>query len=241
MEAASEEESSADGCSEMGEYEQLIEQLEGAASGMSNDSLPIAHLHGTVRIQNEIARPHGLHPDIQVIVSEVIRRGPAGTHQHRSMAMQSARLLSEQTLDHDMTLLSDIDPRIRKVLNTTGDSGAHPAFLQQMLVDYGHGQMDIVQSLLQGFPLVGSIPVEASAKPITVAKASMSFDDLRCRAQRLTSRAVAKQRTQLRSRSIEMCREKSFSKPLTTLLQVESLNGSPSTSIRWRHPLGGLE
>ena len=198
LDAGSEEESEADVDSEEDEYSQLLGQLEGSAPGMSKDRLPYAHLCGIRQIQDSILRPHALPPDLQEVTSEIQRLGPAGAHLHRSMAMQSARSLSKRSLSQDNSLLCGVDPRVRKVLDAAGDSGAHPEFFRQLLEKYGYKQMQIVQALLGGFPLVGVIPAESSVRPFAVTKSTATKEDLQCMAPKLTAKAIAKQQRQSR-------------------------------------------
>ena len=103
-------------------------------------------------------------------------------------AMLWARSLGEQSVGQDNVVLGGIDPNIRQVLDAAGNSGAHPAFLEQMLCQYGYDQSGVVRDLLGGVPLVGPIPVESSAKRFDVVMPNISDDELRCAASTLTAK-----------------------------------------------------
>ena len=62
-----------------------------------------------------------------------------------------------------------------------------------MLEKYEYGEVSIVKCLLQGFPPVGRIPVESSAKPVTVRMSPISFERLQQLTPSLARRALAKQ------------------------------------------------
>ena len=190
------EESAAEVDSDEGEYDSMIRQLDESHPDLSKEALPLHHLHGMLRIQDCVTRPPVLPADLQAVASEVKRRGPTGSHQHRLQAMQSARALSATTVGQDQAVLSRIDPNIKKVLDAAGDSGAHPAFFQQMLMESGYNQVGVVRDLLEGFPLIGQIPVESSARRVDVAVATISVQELQSMAPNLTAKAIARQRAQ---------------------------------------------
>ena len=121
------EESGAEGDSDGGEYDLLVERLKDSVTSLPAD-LPFQHLHEVLGIRDNITRPHKLPPDLQCIVSAVRRLGPIGSHRHRLQAMASARSLSERALGQDIIVSSGLDSMARQVLDAAGDGGAHPAF-----------------------------------------------------------------------------------------------------------------
>ena len=77
-----------------------------------------------------------------------------------------ARALSEQSIGQDHTVLNGIGLDVSEVLDDVGTSGAHPAFLQQMLVGYGYDQSVVARDLLGGCPLILLSLVESSTTRI---------------------------------------------------------------------------
>ena len=92
--------------------------------------------------------------------------GPQGAHELRVANMEMLSELAAASVVSDAQLLQQAPHTVKGVLKHAGDSGPHLAFLNQALRISGYSQREaLMHSLVNGFQIVGLIPVEESSKP----------------------------------------------------------------------------
>ena len=103
---------------------------------------------------------------------------PSVVLSHRRAFVERVRSLrSSIEVDHQRSL-SNIPPHCRSVLRSISDRGASPMLLQILLTEVQYPDLQVCSDLLNGFPLVGDIPVNHLAQPGTVQSASLDAASL---------------------------------------------------------------
>ena len=94
--------------------------------------------------------------------------------------MERLEALAIECQASDAQVFASLHPDIQRVLESAGPSGAHLHFLRLLLEESSYEQREaIMHDITHGFPLIGDIPVEASAKPKEVQQATNSPSDLK--------------------------------------------------------------
>ena len=88
--------------------------------------------------------------------------------------------LAIECMPKDLQVFNSLHPDLQYVLQSAGPSGAHLHFLRLLLEESSYDQREaIMHDIMHGFPLIGNIPVEASAKPKEVQAATNHPSDLK--------------------------------------------------------------
>ena len=104
--------------------------------------------------------------DIILAAKELAALGPQGAHELRVANMKMLSDLAAASVVADAQLLQQAPHTVKGVLKHAGESGPHLAFLNQALRISGYSQREaLMHSLVNGFQIVGLIPVEESSKP----------------------------------------------------------------------------
>ena len=116
--------------------------------------------------------------------------GPSGVKAERDSAFQS--FLSQASLlrSQSTAWLASAPLHVRQVLNAASPKGGHPALLHWCLQQIKWHDADLITDLLDGFPLVGHIPVDSSARLKTVRSPKLTVDELLDKVESLRSRAL---------------------------------------------------
>ena len=85
--------------------------------------------------------------------------------------MERLKSIRESLLAKDAEVAGGLHESVQPVRKSAGDDGSHLAFLEHCLRETGYNQSDeLLEDLKRGFPLVGRMPVEQSAKPRWIHK-----------------------------------------------------------------------
>jgi hypothetical protein len=119
--------------------------------------------------------------------------------EHLSAAIRCSESLTA-TLSPHLSLISCVDKivalgpvslsKCKVSWQSAGPFGSHPARLRCFLEKISYTDVEVVDDLLQGFPLIGDIPIDPAAPFKKVRSSSMNVEQLRA-AGRLKVQALA--------------------------------------------------
>ena len=148
------------------------------------------------RLAEEFAQDLCVRPrapgDLDSVARQVAYLGVEGLHLRRLAAMGNMLSLAAELQAASDAALREAPAHLQQVLRATSPSGAHPALLQDLLQEFRWHDLDFVQDLLRGFPLVGNVPVDTHAPEAPVRGATLTSRQLLAHAPTLAPYLLAR-------------------------------------------------
>ncbi|CAE8619818.1 unnamed protein product [Polarella glacialis] len=122
-----------------------------------------SHLKTAKGRSEDIAAPATPGKSIVRCVDRISALGIEGLVTHRRQHLHDLRRMSIELRPESDLLLSAAPEHVRNVLGSAGILGSHPALLKWCLEKIQHPDLDLVEDLLRGFPLIGELPIDPRA------------------------------------------------------------------------------
>ena len=157
------------------------------------EDLPKEHLKSIISKIDELTANEPIPEDLLDVVKEMIKLGPDNIGHERQRRFDHAMNLAKESRGESREIDRTLHDDVRTVLEQAGKEGHNLAFLKHILNHYGYDQTDsILQSLTNGFRLVGKILVESSVakNPKEISRIEHSQEDIESMAQKITDEAI---------------------------------------------------
>ena len=171
-------------------YKDLLNDLKEQSADLDKYRSQQAHVQTILNNIDQLTEPDPIPDNLIKIVNEIIELGPNRCSEERKKRFDHAMELSKATRRQSQIIDGELHENVRAVLRQAGSKGQHLAFLRSILDHYKYDQTDeIVHSLIEGFPLIGEIPVERSASEKVICEPTITPDQLETEAQEITTTA----------------------------------------------------
>ena len=148
-----------------------------------------AHLLEAQRQFSQITAPPSSPPSVRKTAHHLASLKPPDAISLRASNMALLREKSRELRSASDAMLASAPAHVQAVLSSAGSMGSHIALLQWCLKEIGWHDDSLIHDLLNGFPLLGEVPVDSRCPHRHVRKATMSQSDLAASAPDISASA----------------------------------------------------
>ncbi|MCP3913923.1 MAG: hypothetical protein GY711_00025, partial [bacterium] len=154
-----------------------------------------AHVDAAFQVADALVDPvRSFGPEAEAACRLLCASSVAEVEALRSKYLDEWLCLAESSVERSQVLRETAPPSVRSVLCAASPSGLQVGFVEALVSSLGWSDVRLVEHLVNGFPLVGPIPVAHGATSIVVRSATQSPASLRRVGCALGRRLVNKQR-----------------------------------------------
>ena len=166
-----------------------------------------AHLRAAHEAAPLIVAPPRAPKALEQCAQRMAARGSAATSELRDKAFARFLVDSDSLRSESQALLGKAPSHVRSVLGAASPLGPHPALLRSCLESSNYHDMAVVSDLLEGFPLVGEIPVDPLVESKTVRSITLDQKLLEELGPRRFSHMIRRQRSSFTKASMSDLQE----------------------------------